>query len=965
MAFEGAAGGYDIVIDYAGEGRLSVDGGDAQSARIGDALRPPHLGGARRARRRPARHRASHRHPAGVAGFALYVLRRGWRARACVEVRFVDPARARGTTPPASRRRRAPVTVASARAARRLLRGRHRPAYRGHRRRAGGGRPAARAPAVRAGSGAGGRGRARRSDRAPPASPATRRAARCAPRSPSTPTWRVPGTIWRRSRSRTNVPRDAIEAGRAAARAAPGWWAPQLLLARAFTARGLDFDANRAVEAAAAQAGAGDGARLDDASLSGDRGVAAAGPGPPRARARRRGWRRRWCVRRQRRGARRADAGARRSRGRDRARCARRCALEPERDDLAGDLARLLSAAGRHDDALAEMARLVARDPNDPQRRLRLADAQAAAGQATAARETIAALLAGRPDVPEVQRAARALGVPLPLDGFRVDGRAIIRAFEAAAARYTAPAVMVLDRAVMRIFPERHGDDADSPDRARRQQGRRRQVGRDRDSAGRRDPEPAHPQARRFDARARGDRGQGDDLGGGRRDRRLHRMGIPGHAPAVGGVRARLPGRPFLLPVVRRADGAQRALAGVARRRRPGAGCARRRAPAADARRGRRHARHQLSGGGRAAAVRGARGGARDRVRARRCARPPAWTGARWARYLGEEFHDALRSSPELREQARRIARAGPPGRPARAGGGAGRLGDREHRGDRRARRSGQLRAGARPGQPDRAGAGAGARAGDPGPARCWRARAWSPTRRRPTPPQELDDFADALVELDVGAAGKPVLVYADLRLRHAAFGYLPPGLDGARMLRVPDGGFGFARKTAAAGSPHRRHDHPPRRAGRRRRGRHRGAGRLAGAGVGGAGRALRRRSGAAAPGLRAALAGRAVPGGAAARAGDRRARRAAPAQLGTARVRYSFSSARLAVPTGRTRGGRGRDAHRADVLPLATRAPLRGRTAARDRADAGVRRADAHDRDGGAAGRPRASTRRACARTS
>src|SRR6185369_2576231 len=28
----------------------------------------------------------------------------------------------------------------------------------------------------------------------------------------------------------------------------------------------------------------------------------------------------------------------------------------------------------------------------------------------------------------------------------------------------------------------------------------------------------------------------------------------------------------------------------------------------------------------------------------------------RWARYLGEELHDALRSSPELREQARRLA---------------------------------------------------------------------------------------------------------------------------------------------------------------------------------------------------------------------------------------------------------------------------------------------------------------------
>src|SRR5437868_4015233 len=50
-----------------------------------------------------------------------------------------------------------------------------------------------------------------------------------------------------------------------------------------------------------------------------------------------------------------------------------------------------------------------------------------------------------------------------------------------------------------------------------------------------------------------------------------------------------------------------------------------------------------------------------------------------------------------------------------------------------------------------------------------------------PTPPQELDDFDDTLLELDV--AGKKRFV--DLRLRHAAFGYLPPGLDGARTLEI------------------------------------------------------------------------------------------------------------------------------------------------------------------------------------
>src|SRR6185437_9225764 len=102
-------------------------------------------------------------------------------------------------------------------------------------------------------------------------------------------------------------------------------------------------------------------------------------------------------------------------------------------------------------------------------------DAQAAAGQIDAARRTIAEVLAVRPDVAEVRRSARALGLPLPLDDFRVDGRAAIRAFEklgtlggspspsatdsarqsrASSTRPLAdtPAVIVLDRAVTRVF---------------------------------------------------------------------------------------------------------------------------------------------------------------------------------------------------------------------------------------------------------------------------------------------------------------------------------------------------------------------------------------------------------------------------------------------------------------------------------------------------------------------------------
>ena len=65
-----------------------------------------------------------------------------------------------------------------------------------------------------------------------------------------------------------------------------------------------------------------------------------------------------------------------------------------------------------------------------------------------------------------------------------------------------------------------------------------------------------------------------------------------------------------------------------------------------------------------------------------------------------------------------------------------------------------------------------------------------------PVPAQELDDFADTLVAFDLptlpGAAVAPV--YADLRLRHATFGYVPPGLDGARTLSLTDGSFAVAR---------------------------------------------------------------------------------------------------------------------------------------------------------------------------
>jgi hypothetical protein len=66
-----------------------------------------------------------------------------------------------------------------------------------------------------------------------------------------------------------------------------------------------------------------------------------------------------------------------------------------------------------------------------------------------------------------------------------------------------------------------------------------------------------------------------------------------------------------------------------------------------------------------------------------------------------------------------------------------------------------------------------------------------------PAPVEELDDFSDSIVAIEVGGGRGPVFI--DPRLRHAAFGYLPPSLDGARTLELPDARFGLARSTGTA----------------------------------------------------------------------------------------------------------------------------------------------------------------------
>ena len=163
-----------------------------------------------------------------------------------------------------------------------------------------------------------------------------------------------------------------------------------------------------------------------------------------------------------------------------------------------------------------------------------------------------------------------------------------------------------------------------------------------------------------------------------------------------------------------------------------------------------------------------------------------------------------------------------------------------------------------------------------------------------PADPQELDDFADVLVRFGDGGAGGPVR-YVDPRWRHAPFGYLPPALDGALVLRLPGGQLEHAR---SAHADQRAVDLRLRAGGRRQRRGHggRAAARLAGHRVGRGQEARRRGRGQAAPGLRAALAGPPLLGRPPGRPGHRRRSRSGRAQ---AQLRYSFTSPQLASPTG------------------------------------------------------------------
>jgi cellulose synthase operon protein C len=125
-----------------------------------------------------------------------------------------------------------------------------------------------------------------------------------------------------------------------------------------------------------------------------------------------------------------------------------------DRNATRADLAAVRLAMGDAAAAARDLASLVASAPRDSSLRLRLADAHLAAGQPDRARTLVAETVARLPGHASVRQVARVMGLPLPIDQFRMDGKAVIKEYRESRSDYAAPAVLVLDRTVTRLLED-------------------------------------------------------------------------------------------------------------------------------------------------------------------------------------------------------------------------------------------------------------------------------------------------------------------------------------------------------------------------------------------------------------------------------------------------------------------------------------------------------------------------------
>lgn len=128
---------------------------------------------------------------------------------------------------------------------------------------------------------------------------------------------------------------------------------------------------------------------------------------------------------------------------------------DPEGRGLRRARVELLRASGRHEEARVAARALLAEMPEDDALRADLADLDVAAGRSSEARATLDRELAARPaELASLYRMRAFLAGREDLQPWRLDGRRVLRDFEASGHTYESAAVLVLDYTVRRAYPD-------------------------------------------------------------------------------------------------------------------------------------------------------------------------------------------------------------------------------------------------------------------------------------------------------------------------------------------------------------------------------------------------------------------------------------------------------------------------------------------------------------------------------
>ena len=129
----------------------------------------------------------------------------------------------------------------------------------------------------------------------------------------------------------------------------------------------------------------------------------------------------------------------------------------PERKEIAGRIADVFQRAGDPSKALEELKKALAKNPDDATSRFRLADRAYALGDQDALRKALAeALLAGA-KTDELRAAIDLLDGTTDLEPFRVDGRSVVREFEAwekGGKHMAGVSARVLDYSALWVHPD-------------------------------------------------------------------------------------------------------------------------------------------------------------------------------------------------------------------------------------------------------------------------------------------------------------------------------------------------------------------------------------------------------------------------------------------------------------------------------------------------------------------------------